>query len=185
MLREFQKMNPPTFKGEPGIDIADSWLRQIKRLMNNMEVPVEYQTWVASNLLLDEAGHWWDTVRERQVDADDLAWGEFERLFRTQYIREAAMSAKMREFIDLKQLEKSVAAYEAQFNELARYAASIIVTEEERARRFIWGLRPTIRTRIVPLGLKSFSIAVERAMEIEQELDDTASVGPRVRIPKP
>ena len=52
-------------------------------------------------------------------------------------MRKAQLSSKVQEFMYLKQGRMMVTKYGAKFNELARFALSIVPTDEARKRKFM------------------------------------------------
>lgn len=83
---------------------------------------------------------------------------------------------KETEFLDLVQGNGTVAAYEAKFTEFARFAPYIVANEPTRARKFLRGLRPNIRTRLRPFLLTQHSDVVNRALVVKQDTDDYQKV---------
>ena len=63
-------------------------------------------------------------------------------------------------------------AYEAKFAELSRFPLALTNNEAMKTKRFIKGLRPFIRSKLVPLNLNSYSETVERAILVEEEMKD-------------
>lgn len=69
--------------------------------------------------------------------------------------------------MELVQGNFTVVEYEANFTELARFAPHQVENEERKAFKFEWGLRPSIRTKLSVLRLRSYSKLVTRALIIE------------------
>jgi len=62
------------------------------------------------------------------------------------------------EFQELKQGQMTVTEYDAKFTQLSKYAEGLIKDEEERAKRFVRGLKQEIRSKLIPLYYKCTSI---------------------------
>ena len=77
------------------------------------------------------------------------------------------------EFQDLKQDQLTVSQYEAKFTQLSRYAEKLVSEEEDRAKRFVRGLRPEIRSKLIPFQLQIYGQAVEKALEIERDMQES------------
>ena len=58
------------------------------------------------------------------------------------------------EFQDLKQDQLTVSQYEAKFTQLSRYAEKLVSEEEDRTKRFMRGLKPKIRSKLVPFQVQ-------------------------------
>lgn len=64
----------------------------------------------------------------------------------------------------------SVDQYEDRFSELSRFAPRLVKNQEDKAKRFLNGLKTDFRRQLVPLNLKNYNEIYERAQLIEQEL---------------
>ena len=76
------------------------------------------------------------------------------------------------EFQELKQDQMTVSQYEAKFTQLSRYAGKLVSKEEDRTKRFVRGLRSGIRSQLVPFQLQIYSQAVEKALEVERDMQE-------------
>ena len=65
----------------------------------------------------------------------------------------------------------TVAQYEAEFSRLAKFAPTMVVDEETRARRFEDGLRFRIKQGVVPFELTTFRAVVSKALLVEMGLN--------------
>ena len=80
-------------------------------------------------------------LRSRPAGSSTLDWSEFYHAFVERYMPESLRDAKAREFELLKQTEgMSVLDYDTIFNQLARYAPHMVVTDNIKAKRFANGL---------------------------------------------
>ncbi|CAM8893048.1 unnamed protein product [Rhodiola kirilowii] len=154
-LREFKKMNPPVFTGTVDPDVADKWIKQVKKLLDLLAIPDDCRVVLTSHLFEGEADYWWDFVKSSH-DVASMTWEVFEEVFFAKYFRESARDAKMEEFIHLLQRNMTVAQYESKFAELSRFALSLVATEQMRAKRFERGLRPSIQEKLVALRLRTY-----------------------------
>ena len=62
--------------------------------------------------------------------------------------------------------------YEAEFYRLAKFASTMVVDEETRARRFEDGLRFRIKQGFVPFELTTFKVVVSKALLVEMGLNE-------------
>ncbi|GMP78422.1 hypothetical protein CsSME_00034346 [Camellia sinensis var. sinensis] len=70
----------------------------------------------------------------------------------------------------------TVTQYVAKFEELARYATRYVENDEDKARKFEWGLDPTIRGRVLPMRLPTFADVVDTALDSEREVADSKRI---------
>ncbi|XP_028103314.1 uncharacterized protein LOC114302482 [Camellia sinensis] len=96
-----------------------------------------------------------------------LTWDRFLVLFYDKYFPQSMRDKKVTEFETLRQGNKTVAEYEAQFTELARFAPHMVDTEYKKARKFEGGLRGTILDRVNVLKLPTYVDVLERAVIAE------------------
>ncbi|MQL75491.1 hypothetical protein Taro_007865 [Colocasia esculenta] len=65
----------------------------------------------------------------------------------------------------------SVLEYQARFVELSKYAPHIVADERRKVKKFIMGLKPSLRTRLVALGHHSMEEALSTACMQEAEME--------------
>ncbi|XP_016750588.1 uncharacterized protein [Gossypium hirsutum] len=143
-------------------NVAVYWLEATKRIMDDLYCTMEQKLKGAVSLLRDEAYQWWFTVREG-TQADRLTWDFFKTSFQEKYVGTSYVDARMKEFLNLTQGNKTVAAYEAEFLRLSRYARGIVATEYERCVHFKDGLHDELRVLIAPQRERDFAALVEKA----------------------
>jgi len=86
------------------------------------------------------------------------------------YFSDCAKDKKITEFVQLEQREMTVDQYEAKFSKLSRYAPKLIEDREEKAKKFMKGLRTDIRKQLVPSNIRDYNEIYEMAQLVEQEL---------------
>ena len=104
----------------------------------------------------------------RNVEA--MTWVDFRELFISKFFLVSAMHVKDREFLDLRQGDVTVLEYVARFPELARFADDYVAINLVKVRRFVDGLRLSIRGKIVGLILHDIDSMVKTVMAIEGEI---------------
>ena len=68
VLREFCKMNPPTFSGELDPLVAEDWLKQITKVLNGMKVTDdETRVLLVTFQHKADAEVWWESVKTTSV----------------------------------------------------------------------------------------------------------------------
>ena len=78
------------------------------------------------------------------------------------------MDARRKEFLNLIHGNKTVAAYEAEFLRLSRYARTIVPMDHERCVRFEDGLNDELRILIASQQVRTFATLVEKAKIVEE-----------------
>lgn len=96
-----------------------------------------------------------------------MAWEQFEVMFNDQYFPPSYREEKALEFMSLQQGDMSVREYEARFNDLSRFAPSLVESEHMRSLKFERGLKNSVRRSLVALRLRNFQDLVAAATRVE------------------
>ena len=62
-VKGMREMGCMTYRGEEDAEVARHWLSKVERLINQMQVPKELQVDCVTQLLVESAHSWWDTIR--------------------------------------------------------------------------------------------------------------------------
>lgn len=82
--------------------VAGIWLKDVKKKLNTLGIPQEFQIEFATYLLEGLAKEWWD-LQGDEYDIPNLTWDEFEEIFRRTYILLSFQQGMIREFDRLEQ----------------------------------------------------------------------------------
>ncbi|XP_073153192.1 uncharacterized protein [Henckelia pumila] len=93
-------------------------------------------------------------------------------MFFEKYFTAEARGRLIREFMSLRQGDKSVAEYVKQFKRGCHFVPLIANDEQERLRHFTDGLRPDIKHDVFMEDVANYSAAVNRALRFEQGRKD-------------
>ncbi|GFS35027.1 hypothetical protein Acr_00g0037430 [Actinidia rufa] len=156
--------------GEPDPFVAEDCLEQVIRALDTILVmEEELRVLFTSYQLQGDALQWWKTMEESVAKK----WEPFKKAFLDQYFTETAKKALRMEFINLVQGSMTVAQYEAKFTSMSRFTKAFVSTEEEKAKQFMRGLKPSVRNKIVGNLIKVYSTMVSSAAAIEETLNET------------
>ena len=92
-------------------------------------------------------------------------------LFCAKFVPEHIQDKMEQEFLELTQGPMSILEYEARFAELSKFAPHIAADERRKVKKFVKGLRPSIRTRLAALDFKSMEEALSAACRQESEME--------------
>jgi len=141
---EFVGTHPPIFsKAEDPLE-ADSWLRLMESKFELLVCTEEQKTIFAAHQLRGPAAYWWETCLAMQPAGHRVPWTEFRAAFKAHHIPSSSVKIKLREFLTLKQGNKTVQEYIHKFNELARYAPTHVDTDEKKRECFLEGMTPKL-----------------------------------------
>ncbi|XP_024032217.1 uncharacterized protein LOC112094746 [Morus notabilis] len=114
------------------------------------------------------ANTWWKHVK-RRMDVTGLTWEQFETLFNEQYFPQSYREEKALEYMSLLQGDMSIREYEAKFNDLSRFAPSLVESEPMRCLKFEKGLKNSVRRSLVALRIRNFRDLVAVTTRVEQD----------------
>ncbi|MQM18795.1 hypothetical protein Taro_051790 [Colocasia esculenta] len=121
----------------------------------------------------ERADVWWSSLlRTRFEDGTvEVGWNEFVRLFRAKFVPEHIQDKMEQEFLSLTQGSMTILEYEAWLSELSKYAPHIVADERRKAKKFMMGLRPSLRTRLVAFDHRTLEQALSAACRQEGEME--------------
>src|ERR1044072_4441558 len=176
-LGNFQRNNPPLFKGTHDPESAQRWLKEIKRIFRVIDCAEELKVRYGTHMLTEEADDWWVATRtELEEDGIALTWAVFRRAFLRRYFPEDIRGKKEIEFLELKQGNKSVSEYATKFTELAKYYANYpndADGEFSKCIKFENGLRDEIKQGIRYQRIRRFPDLVDCSRILEEDLAST------------
>ena len=100
-----------------------------------------------------------------------LTWEFFVQEFKAKHVTYIYRDSKWKQFLNLKQINLSVAEYEKEFSHLSKYAPELVLTEAFRCRQFEDGLHDSIKRYLAPmtsLQTVDFYHMVQAAMKVER-----------------
>ena len=107
-------------------------------------------------------------LKSRPVGHPTLEWPEFYNAFVEQFMPKSLCDAKTREFELLKQTEgMSVLDYDTKFNQLARYAPHMVMTDNMKAKRFANGLKEYLFRAVSLTRTSTYSDVLDAALRFE------------------
>ncbi|MQM12214.1 hypothetical protein Taro_045131 [Colocasia esculenta] len=157
IMERFKRMLPHSFKGESEPLLAESWMREIEKIFRAVRCADEDKVTLATYMLQD--------------GAIDVAWDEFVRLFWAKFVPEHIQYRMEQEFLSLTQGSMTVLEYEARFAELSKYAPHIVTDERRKAKKFVMGLKPSLRTRLVAFDHRTLDEALSASCRQEGEME--------------
>ncbi|XP_012439773.2 uncharacterized protein LOC105765301 [Gossypium raimondii] len=101
--------------------VIEYLLEATESIMNDIDCTPEQKLKGAVSVLRDEAYQWWLSVEEG-TQPGRQNWDYFKTAFQAKYVGASYVDARKREFMNLKQGDKSVAEYEDEFFRFSRYA---------------------------------------------------------------
>lgn len=118
-MREFRRMTPPVFKGEPDPIAADSWLSKISKTLDTLQITEDdLRVSFAAYQLEDAAALWWESI-ENTGGVAGMTWATFKKIFLKKYFPEMVKDTLREEFLGLVQGNSTVMEYEARFTALS------------------------------------------------------------------
>ncbi|KAI8534755.1 hypothetical protein RHMOL_Rhmol10G0121400 [Rhododendron molle] len=84
-MNEFCKRRPPTFNGDTNPTVAETWLNEVKVILDTLEITRDGdRVALATYQLRGEASYWWELMEATHAKAT-MTFVEFETLFLDKY----------------------------------------------------------------------------------------------------
>ncbi|MQL74063.1 hypothetical protein Taro_006413 [Colocasia esculenta] len=121
--------------------------------------------WIMECSCKERADVWWASLLHTRFEdgAIEVAWDEFVRLFRAKFVPEHIQDKMEQEFLFLTHGSMTVLEYEARFAELSKYAPHIVTDECRKEKKFVMGLKPSLRTWLVAFDHRTLDEALNAA----------------------
>ena len=132
-----------------------------------MHCTAEEKLECVTSLLKDEAYQWWVSVT-RTAPPEKVTWRFFLDEFNKHYVGPIYLNNMRREFHNLKQRQSSVTEYVKEFTRLSKYAPEMLVSKEEKCRKFEDGLSDHIRAHVTGFCHDDFSKITTCALNVER-----------------
>jgi hypothetical protein len=132
----------------------------------------------AAQQLRGSAGAWWASYNAALPANHQVPWGEFYTAFRAYHLSTGLLRTKLKEFLDLEQVNHNVFNYMRQFNTLAQYRSYHIDMDEKKANPYHAGLSIHLQELLIQFAsllyndLVSAAIDQERMMNVVAEVDE-------------
>ncbi|KAK3026079.1 hypothetical protein RJ639_040537 [Escallonia herrerae] len=128
-------------------------------------------------MLEASAERWWKLLSMKwKWEGVPSTWEKFKREFTNKYVPVGTQEKREVNFIKFEQRNMSVSVYESQFTDLARFCPHLMDTEERKVRKFVKGLNKDLQDKLVPLQLQTYMAVVDRALAIENDLEEQKNV---------
>ena len=147
--------------------MAENWLERTERMLVQMHCTPDESLECATTLLHDEAYQWWVSVT-RTAPLESITWKFFLDEFKMHYVGRIYLANMRRDFHNPRQRQMSVTEYQREFTRLCKYATKILVSEEEKCRRFKDGLNDHMRAHVTGFCHDGFSKIVTCALNVER-----------------
>ncbi|XP_028110630.1 uncharacterized protein LOC114309129 [Camellia sinensis] len=164
LTREFLRAKPDEFHSGPEPKKADEWLEQTVKTFEMLHIEdSELRVTLTSYYLKGDTNQWWKYAKG-QVEP---TWEAFMVAFQDKYLPPTVRERLRQEFQDLKQLNMSVAEFEAAFSSLSRFAPKLVATEEHRCIEIEKKLRTKILFKVAGNMIRNYDCLVEVTAHVE------------------
>ncbi|MQM03922.1 hypothetical protein Taro_036710 [Colocasia esculenta] len=146
-------------------------MREIDKIFRDIRCAEENKVNLATYIY--RADVWWSSLLRTQFEdgAVEIALNEFVWLFRAKFVLEYIQDKMEQEFLTLTQGSMTVLEYDARFVGLSMYAPHIVADEHRKAKTFVMGLKPSLRSRIVEFDHRTLDVALSVASRQESEME--------------
>nr|CAD1833014.1 unnamed protein product [Ananas comosus var. bracteatus] len=117
----------------------------IEKLFRDTLVEERDQVWLATHHLDGEAYRWWLDLQENpSTDLAAISWKKFKELLLTHYFPTSVKRKMEQDLRNLRQGDRPVAEFQREFSRLLHCMPFVVWDDEDKARIFKRGLRPSI-----------------------------------------
>ncbi|XP_042444069.1 uncharacterized protein LOC122029195 [Zingiber officinale] len=145
---------------------ARSWLKNVESTFEYLSCTDEEKVELAAYHLRDQAVTWWD-MQKTIFGEQRITWAMFRDAFERQYFPATFCLARRQEFLNLKQGDRSVMEYNAEFCRLAEFCPHLVAQDYDRMQQFTQSLAAYIRIRMSGFPGSSYREVLDRALFIE------------------
>ncbi|XP_042374983.1 uncharacterized protein LOC121969128 [Zingiber officinale] len=145
---------------------ARSWLKNLESTFGYMSCSDEEKVELAAYYLRDQAVTWWE-MQKTIFGEQRITWAMFRDAFERQYFPATFCLARCQEFLNLKQGDRSVMEYNAEFCRLAEFFPHLVAQDYDRMQQFTQGLAAYIRLRMSGFPGSSYREVLDRPLFIE------------------
>ncbi|KAL3745370.1 hypothetical protein ACJRO7_014470 [Eucalyptus globulus] len=175
LVEQFLKLNSPKFTSAGDLEATAFWIQELENAFALLMCTKVENVVLAVYQLKGIASTWWRATK-RIVFPEGVVpkWNVVIEVFNGKYFSNSARELKMAEFQRIRQGTMIVDQYEVKFVELSQYAPELVENPVDRAKRFRDGLRPEVRSPLVPLNLKNYNDLYEWTRLIERDPNELA-----------
>ncbi|XP_057803271.1 uncharacterized protein LOC131018574 [Salvia miltiorrhiza] len=165
----FLCQNPPVFDGKGDPAVTEEWIRSMERIFRLLRCNDQERIMCMSYQLKGSTDFWWKAKQKTMTPGqlEKLTWEEFKTALCEKYIPRSYRRKKEMEFVNLRQGKKTVAEYDREFYDLARYAPYRVDSDEKMSELFCAALRQEIRIVLASQHALTYAEALNRALDME------------------
>ena len=141
-----QRLGAYDFEGSIDEGIADEWLKKLEKAFLILGIMEVEKVQNVHGFVKGLADNW--LPRIRRLYGEGLTWTVFVTEFHKEYLTGSYKKSKQEAFFKLNQGSLSVKEYADKFEDLYRFVAEIMPSEEIKCDRFRSGLKAQLKTGI-------------------------------------
>ncbi|KAK8686163.1 hypothetical protein V6N13_125190 [Hibiscus sabdariffa] len=161
-----------TFAGtiEEKPEEAEYWLEHTTQIVTKqLACSDEHKLECVVALLADEALSWWETTT-LTASIESVTWKFFVEEFKKKYISDQYLNNRRNRFLHLKQANKPIEQYVAEFCKYCKYEAEYMKTEKDKGQKFTDGLNDELGPMFTVMKIEDFQILVNRVTATEAKM---------------
>lgn len=173
------------FMGDHDVEVASRWFRKIEKTLIQIKVPDELKVDSTSQLLIDRAQSWQETLQSRKTTCLQT-WGDFRVEFEIQFYSWYHCKMKEHKFFVLRQGDMFVLDYGMRFNDLSIFALYHVLTEKHMIEKCKDKLRQELNQGLIALQFRIMRDLTKVAQPLEVYIikgqEDQSSGGKRKKM---
>nr|CAD1821800.1 unnamed protein product [Ananas comosus var. bracteatus] len=180
-LSEFRRCSPRTFDGE-NVDhwIVEKWLMHMEKLFRDTFVEERDRVWLATHFLDSEAYRWWLDIQDNPTPTWQRLLGRGSRSFFWRTTSLPASRGRWSRICAACAGRADGGRVREEFSRILHCVPFVVRDDEDKARIFERGLRPSIFRLVQSSNLQTYREVVDRAFIVEAGAADLQETrGPR------
>jgi len=114
---DFLKIAPKPFVGTTNPVETEHWINEMEKAFQGSKCSEKEKVDYAVYLLHDSAQHWWKSVeRSHEKNKEPFSWAEFREEFYAKYFPSSRRREMQKQFIRLRQRNRTIDDYKAEFD---------------------------------------------------------------------
>ena len=166
-MPDFAKLAPEFYGDSSDPTVAENWVTEVEKSFAAFSVPEEMKMPLAEFQLKKLANDWW--VSEKASQRGVVNWAGFKALFYQKYFPQSTRDEMLSRLWALKQGNRSVSDYEAEFTRLVKFVPQELRNSERtKIQRFRDGLNLELQHDVQGFEIDTLGALVQKAKSMEE-----------------
>ena len=170
--KDFTNCKPIDFNGKGGATAYIQWMEKTEAVIAMSRCAANQRILYVTGSLIADALTWWNSeIQTRGRNAAlAMSWEEFKRLMQAKFCPVHELQRLQIQFTHQSMVGADYDGYTNRFHELARLVPHLVTPEQNRIKKYIFGLEKHVQVLVSSAGPTTFQEAVTRAGRVTEYL---------------